>query len=95
MRPHHSRESARRDDVPGVNKAVQMPRRLLDGVAHLIVAVDVEGVRHQVQRVLVVLDLGVKARQVEAVHDVVLVDLAKVFVAAGGEELRARPRAQG
>jgi hypothetical protein len=37
---------------------------------------------------LVVLDLGVEARQVEAVREVLLVDLAKVLVAAGRDELR-------
>jgi hypothetical protein len=34
------------------------------------------------------LDLGVEAGEVEAVENVVLLDLAKVFVALGGQEPR-------
>jgi hypothetical protein len=59
-----------------------MSSRALDSLSHVIVAVEVEHVRHQVERILVVLHLGVEARQVEAVRQVVLVDFAKVLVAA-------------
>lgn len=59
-----------------------MPRRLLDRFAHLIVAVQVEHVGDKVERILVILDLGVQPRQVEAVSQVILVDLAEVLVAS-------------
>lgn len=36
---------------------------------------------------LVVLDLGVEAGEVEAVSEVFFVDLAEVFVASGSDEL--------
>lgn len=43
-------------------------------------------VSDQVQSLRVVLDLRVQSSQVEAVQDVLLVDLAKVFVALGAQE---------
>lgn len=70
-----------------------MPSRLLDRLAHLIVAVQVEHIRHQVQGILIVLHLRVEARQVEAVGQIVLVDLAEVLVAPRGDELPVRPLA--
>lgn len=65
-----------------------MPGRLFYRLAHLVVAVEVEHVRNEVERILVVLDLGVEAREVEAVRQVLLVDFAKVLVAAGRDELK-------
>jgi len=61
-----------------------MPRRLLNLLAHLVVALDVEHVGDELERVLVVLDLGVEPRQVEPVRQVVLVDVAEVLVAPSG-----------
>jgi hypothetical protein len=57
-----------------------MPRRLFYLLPHIIVAVEVEDIRYQVEGVLVVLDFGVEAREVEAVGEVLFVNLAKVFV---------------
>jgi hypothetical protein len=85
---HHLGETPRRHDIPGVDEPIQMPGRLLNGLAHLIVAVEVEHVGYQVQGILVVLHLGVEAGQVEAIGQVLLVDLAKVLVAARRDELR-------
>lgn len=65
-----------------MHQAVQVPGRTLNGLAHIIVAVEVENIRHQIEGILVVLDLGVEAGQVKAICQVVLVDLAKVFVAS-------------
>jgi hypothetical protein len=61
--------------------------RLLDLLAHLVVALDVENVGDQLQGILVVLDLRVEPRQVEPVRQVVLVDVAEVLVAAARQEL--------
>jgi hypothetical protein len=59
-----------------------MPSRLLYGFSHLIVAVQVEHVRDEIQRILVVLHLRIEPREVEPVRQVILVDLAKVLVAS-------------
>lgn len=59
-----------------------MAGRLLDGLSHLVIAVEVEDIGDKVEGILIVLDLGVEARQVEAVGQVVFVDLAEVLVAS-------------
>ena len=58
-----------------------MPCRFFDLVAHVVVDFHVEDVGHEVQRILVVLHLGVEASQVEAIRQVIFVDFAKVLVA--------------
>lgn len=83
----HLRESPSRHDVARVNKAVKVPGRFLDCLAHLIVAVEVEDVGDEVKCVLVVLDLGVESSQVEPVGEVVLVDLAEVLISSRRYEL--------
>ena len=65
-----------------------MPRALLNLLAHIVVDLQVEDVSHKVQRILVVLDFGIQAGEIEAVCEVVLVDFAEVFVAAAGDELQ-------
>lgn len=76
-------------------KPIQMSRTLLNGLAHIIIAVQVEDISHKVQRILVVLNLGVESREVEAIGEVVFVDLAEVLVAAGGDELGMSALCQG
>lgn len=88
--PYHFGQTSGRDYVSGVNQAVQVPCRLLDGLSHVIIAVKIEYIGDEVERILIVLDLGVQAGQVEAVREVVLVDLAKVLVASRGNELMVR-----
>jgi hypothetical protein len=70
-----------------MNQSIKMPRRFFDGLAHVVLAVQVEDIGDQVERVLVVMDFGVEASEVEAVRDVFFVDFAEVLVAAGGDEL--------
>lgn len=67
-----------------------MPSSLLDLLSHVIVDFHVEDIRDEVERILVVLDLGVEAGKVEAVRQVVLVYLAEVLVASGGDELKQK-----
>jgi hypothetical protein len=55
-------------------------RRLLYLFPHIIVAVEIEDVGYEVERILVVLDFGVEARKIEAVGEVLLVNFAEVFV---------------
>jgi hypothetical protein len=57
-----------------------MPCRLLYLLPHIIVAIKVEHIGYEVERILVVLNFGVEAREVEAVGEILLVDLAKVLV---------------
>lgn len=64
-----------------------MPRRLLDLLAHLVVAVEVEDVGHEVEGILVVLNLGVQPSKIEAVGQVLFVDLAEVLVPPRRNEL--------
>lgn len=65
-----------------------MPRALLDLYAHIVVDVHVKDIGDEVEGILIILHLGVEAGQIEAVGEVVLVDFAKVLVAAGADELR-------
>lgn len=64
-----------------------MPSGFFDRLAHLIIAVEIEDIVDEVEGVLVVVDFGVEASEVEAVGEILLVDLAEVFIAAGGDEL--------
>jgi hypothetical protein len=63
-------------------QAIQVPCRLLYLFPHIIVAIKVEHVGYEVERILVVLNFGVEAREVEAVGEILFVDLAKVLVAS-------------
>lgn len=82
----HFCESVSSDDKSGVDQAIQVASRLFDNIAHLLVQVLIKIVGDQVQSLRVVLDLRVQSSQVEAVQDVLLVDLAKVFIALGAQE---------
>lgn len=59
-----------------------MPRRFLNLFPHIIVAVEVEDVGYKIQRILVVLNLGIQTCEVEAVGKVFLVNFAKVLVSS-------------
>ncbi len=65
-----------------------MSRGLLDCLAHVIFAVEVKDISHEIEGVLVVLDFCVEACEVEAVGEIFFIDFTEVFVAAGGDELR-------
>jgi len=56
---------------------------LFNLLAHLVIALNVEDVGDELEGVLVVLDFGLQAGEVEAVGEVVFVYLAEVLVAAG------------
>lgn len=79
---YHLCQTSSRDNVPSVHQTVQMPRRFFNLFPHIIVAVKVEDVGYKVQRILVVLDLGIQTREVEAVGKVFLVNFAKVLVSS-------------
>jgi hypothetical protein len=70
-----------------VHEAVQRAGRLFNRLALFVLAVDVKHIVDEVKRMLVVRHLRVKAGEVEPVGQVVLVNLAKVLVAAGRDKL--------
>jgi hypothetical protein len=57
-----------------------MTSRLLDLLSEIIVGIKVENVGYEVQSILVVRNLGVQAREVESVGQVVLINFAEVFI---------------
>ena len=84
---HHLCQTPRRHDVSRMHEAVEMPCCFLNLLSHIVVHLHIEDIGHEVKRVLVVLDLRVKAGQVEAVRKVVFVDLAEVLISSGRYEL--------
>jgi hypothetical protein len=65
-----------------MDQAIEMTSRLLDLLPQIIVGIKVEHVGHQVKSILVVGDLGVQAREVEPVCEVILIDFAEVFISS-------------
>ena len=57
-----------------------MPGRLLYCLAHVVLAVQVEDIRHKVKGILIVLDFGIETGQIETVCQVFLIDFAEVFI---------------
>jgi hypothetical protein len=70
-----------------VDESIQVPGRLLDRLPHLIIAVEVEDVRDEVQRILVILYFRVQTSQVEPISQIVLINLAEVLIASGRDKL--------
>ena len=56
---------------------------LLDRFPHVIFAVEVEDVCDKVEGILIVLNFGVEAGEVETVCQVFLINLAEILVSAG------------
>lgn len=84
---YHFGETTGSDNVAGMNKSVQVASRFLDLLAKVVIRIEVKNVGHEVQRILIVRDLGVEAGKVETIGQVFLVDFAKVLVSAGRNEL--------
>jgi hypothetical protein len=72
-----------------------VPGGLLNLIPCIVLAVEIEDIRHEVERMAVVIDLRIEPSQVEPVGQVLLVDFAKVLVAARGYELRGGLSARG
>jgi hypothetical protein len=83
MRTYHLGKTTGGDNVTGMNKTVEMTGGLFDLLTQIIIGIEVEDISHQVQRILIVRDLGIQTSQVETVCQVILVDLAEVLVASG------------
>lgn len=89
---YHFGETTGSDNVAGMDKSVQVASRFLDLLTKVVVRIEVENVGHEVQCILIVRDLGVKAGKVETIGQVFLVDFAKVLVSAGRNELGKKVR---
>lgn len=70
-----------------MHQSVEVACALLDLLPHVVVDLHVENVGYQVEGILVVLHFCVQSSQIEAICEVVLVDLAEVFIAACRYEL--------
>ena len=77
----HLGQPARCQDPARVDQAVQKPRLDLETCANLLRELVLEVVRDQVERLRIVLDLGIQACKIEPVQDVVVVDFAEVLIA--------------
>lgn len=84
---YHLCETSSCHNVACMHKTVEVSSALLDLLAHVIVDLHVEHVGDEVERILVVLDFRVKAGQVEAIGQIVFIDLAVVLIAARRDEL--------
>lgn len=73
-----------------MNQPVEMTSGFLNLLAHVVIAIEVEDVGDKVESILIVLDVGVETSEIEAVGQVVFVNLAEILVAAGGDELDHR-----
>ena len=58
-----------------------MPRRFLDLLLHIIIAVQVKYVGDKVEGVLIVLDFSIESSEIEPVCEVVFIYFAKILVA--------------
>lgn len=59
-----------------------MSCRLLDLLSHVIVTVQVKDISDEVKGVLIILDIRVEPSKIEAVREIVFVDLAEIFIAS-------------
>lgn len=53
---------------------------LLNLFSHVVVDFHVEDIGHEVECILIVLHLSVEASKIEAIGEIILVDLAEVFI---------------
>lgn len=64
-----------------------MSRGVFDLFSHVVVAVEIKDVRYEVKCILIVLYIRIETGQVEAIGEVVFINLAEVFVATRRDEL--------
>lgn len=65
-----------------MHQSIEVASAFLDLLPHIVVDLHVEHICDQIECILVVLHFRVKACEIEAVGEVILVDLAKVLVAS-------------
>lgn len=81
MATYHLSKAASSDDVACMNKTVQMSCSPFDLDSHIIIDLHVEDICYEVQGILVVLYLRIETSEVEAVSEIIFVDLAEIFIA--------------
>lgn len=89
MWTYHLSETTGSDNVACMDKTVEMTGRLFDLLAQIIIGIEVEDIGHKVERILIVGDLGVQTSQVEAIRQVVLVNLAEILISSGRDKLKS------
>lgn len=50
-----------------MNQAVQVTRRFLNLLAQVIIRIEIENIRHEIESILIVGHLGVQAGQIETI----------------------------
>lgn len=68
-------------------QAIEVPCRLFDCFSHLILAFYLQHIGDKVEGILIILHLCVEGCKVEAVVQILVVDIAKVLVASRISEL--------
>src|SRR5690606_2024445 len=83
---HHLAQAPTGNDISRMHQTVKMPCTLVDLFPHFILAIHIKNIRHKIQRMVVVENFVLQAREVEAVRQILFVNLAEVFVATGRKE---------
>jgi uncharacterized radical SAM superfamily protein len=73
-----------------MDQSVKMTSGPLNVLPHIIVAVEIKHVGHEIKSILIVLYFSIEASQIEAVGQVIFVDFAEIFVATRGDKLNVR-----
>lgn len=76
-------------------QAIQMASGLFDLLPHVVITVEVENVGDEVERILIILDLGVKPSEIEAIGQILLIDVAEVLIPARRDKLLKRDESAG
>ena len=72
-----------------MDQAVKVPCRFLNLLSHIVVTIQVKHISDKVEGILIILDIGVEPCKIEAVCEIVFVNLAEIFVASRRDELPA------
>ena len=64
---NHLRQTPSGDNVTRVDQSIEMTGRLLNRFAHVVFTVEVEDVCDEVESVLIILNFGVQASEIETV----------------------------
>lgn len=86
---YHLSKTTGSDNVARMDKTIEMTGRLFDLLSQIIIGIEVEDIGHKVERILIVGDLSVQTSQVEAIRQVVLVNLAEILISSGRDKLKS------
>ena len=80
---YHLGQTPRRNDIAGMDQTIKMSCALLDLIAHVVIDFHVKDICHELERILIVLNFRVQPGEIETVGEVILVNLAEIFIAFG------------